>query len=68
MKILVTGGRGFIGSHFVEMALANNHEVIDIEKLTYASSKDLPWDNHKNYKLLKKDISDLISKELTKHL
>tara|TARA_Y100001973_G_scaffold25509_2_gene38285 strand:+ start:2259 stop:3152 length:894 start_codon:yes stop_codon:yes gene_type:complete len=59
MKILVTGGRGFIGSHFVEMALANNHEVIDIDKLTYASSKDLPWDDHKNYRLIVDDISTI---------
>jgi dTDP-glucose 4,6-dehydratase len=58
-KILVTGGRGFIGSHFVEKCLANNHEVIDIDTMTYASSKSLPWDSHPNYKLLELDISSI---------
>ena len=49
MKFLVTGGRGFIGSHFVEESLKKGWSIIDIDKLTYASNKSLPWDNHKNY-------------------
>lgn len=32
MKILVTGGTGFIGSHFVKIALAAGHEVIAIRR------------------------------------
>ncbi len=40
MKILVTGGAGFIGSNFVEMALrgdfADISEVVVLDKLTYA--------------------------------
>lgn len=60
MKLLVTGGRGFIGSHFVELALSNGDEVIDVDKLSYASSKKLPWDNHKNYSLINEDISSLV--------
>jgi dTDP-glucose 4,6-dehydratase len=59
MKLLVTGGRGFIGSHFVDLALSNGDEIIDIDKLSYASSKNLPWDNHKNYSLINEDISSL---------
>ena len=59
MKLLITGGRGFIGSHFVESALERGHEIIDIDKMTYASNLILPWDNHANYKLIKKDINDL---------
>ena len=58
-KILVTGGRGFIGSHFVEKCLSNNHEVIDIDNMTYASNRSLPWDNHQNYKLIEDDISNI---------
>lgn len=56
MIFLVTGGRGFIGSHFVELALENNHTVIDIDSLTYAANKSLPWDSHPNYTLIKQDI------------
>lgn len=38
MKILVTGGTGFIGHHFVEAVLLNTDwEVIILDKLTYAS-------------------------------
>ena len=59
MKILVTGGRGFIGSHFVEEALNKGWSIIDIDKLTYASNKSLPWDNNKNYTFVKADISEI---------
>tara|TARA_R110000824_G_C15224408_1_gene677831 strand:- start:4380 stop:5267 length:888 start_codon:yes stop_codon:yes gene_type:complete len=59
MKILVTGGRGFIGSHFVEEALKKNHIIIDIDKMGYASHEKLPWDDSSRYKLIKEDISTL---------
>ena len=59
MNILVTGGRGFIGSHFVEEALSRGHNIIDIDKLSYASNKILPWDDNPNYTLLVEDISEL---------
>lgn len=59
MKILVTGGRGFIGSHFVEETLKNGWSIVDIDKMTYASNKVLPWDNHKNYTFIKADISEI---------
>lgn len=59
MKMLVTGGRGFIGSHFVELALSNGDEIIDIDKMSYPSTKTLPWDNHKNYSLIQEDIINL---------
>jgi dTDP-glucose 4,6-dehydratase len=59
MKILVTGGRGFIGSHFVESALEKGWSVVDIDKMTYAANEKLPWDNHKNYTFLKADISEI---------
>jgi len=42
MKFIVTGGRGFIGSHFVEAALERNIAIIDIDKMGYASHKTLP--------------------------
>ena len=59
MKILVTGGRGFIGSHFVEKALEKGHTIIDIDKMTYAASISLPWDNDSRYTLLQQDISTI---------
>jgi len=59
MKILVTGGRGFIGSHFVEMALEKGHTIIDYDKMGYASNRHLPWDNHERYSFEKVDISEV---------
>ena len=34
MKILVTGGAGFIGSHIVDVLVENNHEVVIIDNLS----------------------------------
>lgn len=59
MKILVTGGRGFIGSHFVEKALSDGHTIVDIDKMTYAANESLPWDSHDRYTFLRQDISEI---------
>ncbi len=42
MKLLVTGGAGFIGSHFVDYILDKypDYEVIDLDALTYAGNTD----------------------------
>lgn len=37
MKILVTGGAGFIGSAVVRLAVSRGHEVINLDALTYAA-------------------------------
>ena len=59
-KIMVTGGLGFIGSHFIELALKKGLKVINVDKITYASRKDLDYfDKNKNYEFIKKDICDL---------
>ncbi|MEP1591336.1 dTDP-glucose 4,6-dehydratase [Sulfitobacter sp.] len=36
MKILVTGGAGFIGSAVVRLAVARGHKVVNLDALTYA--------------------------------
>lgn len=38
MRFIVTGGMGFIGSHFVDILLKNNHEILLIDKMTYAAN------------------------------
>jgi dTDP-glucose 4,6-dehydratase len=37
MKILVTGGTGFIGSAVVRLAIARGHSVVNVDALTYAA-------------------------------
>lgn len=63
IKLLVTGGAGFIGSNFVNYWLKKYPEdkIVNLDKLTYAghlsSTKD--FSNNKNYKFIKGDICDL---------
>ena len=40
MKLLVTGGAGFIGSAVVRLAVARGHSVVNVDKLTYAACLD----------------------------
>lgn len=62
MKILVTGGAGFIGSNFIHYWLKNNpdDEIINFDALTYAGNpdnlRDLEGDSR--YKFIKGDITD----------
>lgn len=37
MKLLVTGGAGFIGSAVVRLAIARGHEVVNLDAMTYAA-------------------------------
>lgn len=62
MKLLVTGGTGFIGSNFIHYWLKNHpeDEVVNLDKLTYAghleSLKDI--EGNPNYRFIQGDIAD----------
>ncbi|AXI25616.1 UDP-glucose 4-epimerase [Methanofervidicoccus sp. A16] len=54
MRILVTGGAGFIGSHVVDHLLKNNYTVIVLDNLSTGNIKNL----NKKVKFIKGDIRD----------
>ncbi|MCG2677140.1 GDP-mannose 4,6-dehydratase, partial [bacterium] len=62
MRILVTGGAGFIGSNFIKHILTKypDYEVVNLDKLTYSGNlenlKDV--ENNPNYRFIKGDICD----------
>ncbi len=58
-KLLVTGGLGFIGSYFVELALKRGYYVINIDKQTYAARAGLRFEQSPHYEFVKSDICDL---------
>jgi dTDP-glucose 4,6-dehydratase len=63
MKILITGGLGFIGSAVVRRILnTTNYTVINVDKMTYSGNKDsIPMsDQYSNYILEKIDICSAI--------
>src|SRR5580658_3880908 len=62
MKILVTGGAGFIGSCFVRLALQNSStEIVNIDKLTYAGNLEnlAAVADNARYRFQKADLCDL---------
>lgn len=62
MKLLVTGGAGFIGSNFIRHILNKypEYHITNFDKLTYAGNLDnlKDIDGRPNYKFLKGDICD----------
>ena len=58
MRLLITGGAGFIGSHFVRYTLENHprDEVVVLDKLTYAGNLDNIKDEMEEIEFIKGDI------------
>ena len=63
MKILVTGGAGFIGSNFIRYMLGKygDYQIINLDKLTYAGDLKNCEDyaNNRNYEFVKGDIANI---------
>lgn len=62
MKVLVTGGAGFIGSNFIRCLLkgGKDYEIINLDKLTYAGNLENLCDlvEVRNYEFVRGDICD----------
>ncbi|MCU0645731.1 MAG: NAD(P)-dependent oxidoreductase [bacterium] len=54
MKILITGGNGFIGSHLIEQLLAQHHQIVCFKRKT----SNLHWIENLPAELVNGDISD----------
>lgn len=63
MKLLITGGAGFIGSNFILYWLKKypNDQIVNLDKLTYAGNLEnlKTIENNPNYKFIKGDICDV---------
>lgn len=60
MKLIVTGGAGFIGSAVVRQAVSAGHDVVNLDALTYAACLEnlAPVHNAPNYTFVQADIRD----------
>ncbi|HOX09587.1 MAG TPA: dTDP-glucose 4,6-dehydratase [Candidatus Omnitrophota bacterium] len=62
MRILVTGGAGFIGSNFIRYVLGKNKscEIVNLDKLSYAGNPEnmKDFEGNPNYTFIKGDICD----------
>jgi dTDP-glucose 4,6-dehydratase len=60
MKILITGGAGFIGSAVVRRAIADGHQVVNLDVLAYSANLEnvAGVADHPNYAFERADICD----------
>ncbi|MDG2992037.1 SDR family oxidoreductase [Candidatus Synechococcus calcipolaris G9] len=65
MRILVTGGTGFIGSHLVDRLMEAGHEVLCLDNYYTGSKKNiLHWLGHPNFELIRHDVTEPIRLEV----
>jgi dTDP-glucose 4,6-dehydratase len=60
MRILVTGGAGFLGSHLCERLLADGHEVICIDNLITGSTDNIDHLKKSKFEFIKHDVTNYI--------
>jgi len=61
MKVLITGGAGYIGSTLTDLLLSENYNVTVIDSLKYNQTSLLHVCNNKNFKLIHDEVIPYVS-------
>jgi len=65
MRILVTGGAGFIGSHLIDQLMVEGNEVICLDNFYTGHKRNiLRWLGHPDFELIRHDITEPIRLEV----
>jgi UDP-glucuronate decarboxylase len=65
MKILVTGGAGFIGSHLIDRLIKEQHEVICLDNFYTGTKRNIRhWMGHPNFEIIRHDVTEPILLEV----
>ena len=59
MRVLVTGGAGYIGSGVVEELLRRGHEVVGVDNFSKYGKVRKSYDDHPSYRLVEGDARDV---------
>jgi UDP-glucuronate decarboxylase len=65
MRILVTGGAGFIGSHLIDRLMLEGHEVICLDNFYTGHKRNIvKWLGHPYFEMIRHDITEPIRLEV----
>jgi UDP-glucuronate decarboxylase len=65
MRILVTGGAGFVGSHLIDRLMKEQHEVICLDNFYTGNKQNISkWYGNPNFELIRHDITEPIRLEV----
>ena len=65
LRILVTGGSGFVGSHLVDRLMMAGHQVLVVDNMFTGRQKNVAhWVGHPNFQLIVHDVVEPIMLEV----
>jgi len=65
MRVLVTGGAGFIGSHLIDRLIAQGHDVLCLDNFYTGHKRNIEkWLDHPYFELIRHDITEPIRVEV----
>lgn len=65
MRILVTGGAGFIGSHLIDRLIAGGHDILCLDNFYTGHKRNiLKWLDHPSFEMIRHDITEPIRLEV----